>query len=487
MYLGVLVGLINRLFLLPHYLTLEQLGLIDAITIIAVVYSELALVGLKGSLQKFFSIFESNKTLPNYIGLTLVFSFIGFIILGIPLYLFKNSLIDLFPRDKSFVNEYYFFIYPLALFIMYKGVFTIFSINKMRLTVPSIINEFYLKIAVLIILLLKGLGLIDFDWYVILFCISYAIGFILLYSYCKKVLSLKIKFNLNPILNSHSSELKKYSFFVLLMGISNTVSQYTDSIMLASVKGLETSAIYSVAFFIGLSIEMPKRAISNISGAIIARHWNEGNQNEIIKLYKQSSINQGIIGIGLFLIILFSIDEIFYILPKSEILSQGKNVAIIIALSRVIDMLTGINNEILRTSPSYRLDFYLIIFFIVISVISNYILIPLHGLEGAAFATLISVSLYNTIRYILLYKLYNFNPFTYKTLWLIFIFILLSLVIYLTPNIAYNNIIFALLIIGVKTLAIGCLFTFITYKLKLSNEINNLLNWGFQILRKKRL
>jgi O-antigen/teichoic acid export membrane protein len=484
MYFGVLVGLINRLFLLPHYLTLEQLGLIDAITIISVVFSELSLFGIKGSLQKFFSIFEDKGILRNYMGLVILVPIIGYVFLGLSLFLFQDWVIDLFPKDKEMIKRYYYFIYPIGFFLMYKGILTIFSANKMRLTVPAIINDFFLKLSVLMLLLLIGFSFIDFDWYVILFSGSYVIATVGLYLYCKKVLRFGVSFNIKEVIASHGKEIRRYSFFILLMGVSNMVSQFTDSLMLASIKGLETSAIYSVAFFIGLSIEMPKRAISNISGAIIARHWNDNNKIEIVKLYKQSSINQGVIGVGLFLLVLFSLDEIFYILPKSEILIQGKSVAIIIGVSRIIDMITGINSEILRTSSKYRYDFYLLIFFIGLSITTNYFLIPVYGIEGAAYATLISVSLYNILRYFVLKLTFKFDPFDRKTGLLVLIFLVLVGIIYLVPNFSYDSVITAIIIIAIKSVVIGSVFAFVTYKLKLSNEINKLIDWGINKLKR---
>ena len=477
LYVGVLFGVINRLFLLPYYLTFEQLGMIDALLGVSIIVSEISMLGLKGSLQKFFSIFDKKGELPLLNSITLLFPLISFSIITLCLIAFKENIISLFPKNKELFSTYYYYIIPLSLFITYKGMLTIFSANRMRLTIPTILNENFIRIVLLISLLLIGNHIIDFDIYVFLMCSAYFFAAFLMFTYCKKSLDLRFNLNLRQVPKKSYFKIINYSFFVFLMGVSNLVSQYTDSLMLASIEGFNASGIYSIAFFIGLSIEMPKRAISTISGALIAKHWNDNKPNEINKLYKQTSINQGIVGGLLFLLVVVCINEIFYLLPKSEALSIGKNVAIIIGFSRFVDMITGINSEILRTSKYYRVDFFMIIFFIGLSIFSNYILIPIYKLEGAAYATLISVALYNFIRFIVVKKLFNFNPFNLKTVYLITLLGSLLLInIFLIPTISFESKLMMALLLVIKTAIFGSIFTYLVYRLNLSVEINNLVN-----------
>ncbi len=485
LYIGVLIGLVNRLFLLPYYLTFEQLGLIDIIIGISIIISEISLLGLKGSLQKFFSIFEKNKQLKTLTGITLYLPIISFLIISLTIILCKGTIVSWFPKNETLFSKHYYYLIPFSFFFMYKGILTVFAANKMRLTVPTILNEVFSKISILLSLLLIGYHFIEFDVYILLICISYFLIAFGLYFYNRVFLNMKASTNFSNIDLKSVKQIRTYSLFVLLMGLSNMVSQYTDSFMLGSIEGFNVTGIYSIAFYIGLSIEMPKRAISSISGAIIAKHWNNNEEKEINKLYKQSSINQGIIGAFLFLLVFVCLDELFYILPKSEELSIGKNVALIIGASRLIDMITGINNEILRTSSYYRIDFILILFFIGLSITTNLILIPILGIEGAATATLISVALYNIIRFIILKRLFNFNPFTIETLKLILLLSSLIGVSLLLPNINTNNVFQSIIIIIIKSLIYGGLFILISYKLKLSIEINTLINKIANIIRKK--
>lgn len=485
LYIGAIIGLINRLFLLPNYLSLEQLGLVDVLMVIAMLLAKVSYFGTQGSITKFFSYFKDKGSLSTFSGFILLIPLIGYSIFSLLMILFDNYIIDFFKEDKELLTSYYYFIFPLAFFIIIKEIFTTYSVNNLRLTVPSILNETFTRLATLILLLLIGYNLINFYNYVFLTVIIHFITAILLVIYCIKTFNFSFNLSLKQISRSEYKDISVYSIFIFFAGLSAIISQYTDSIMLARLKGFNASAIYSVAFFIGLSIEMPKRAITSISTGLIAKHWNDNNKNAILKLYKQSSINQGVIGAFLLLLILVSIDEIFYLLPKRELLIAGKDVAIIIGLSRLIDMITGINNEILRTSKYYKIDFYVLIFFILLSITSNLILIPILGLNGAAYATLISVTLYNLVRYLLLKKLFGFEPFTFKTLKLFMLLGGLILINLFVPQVNINSIIESLITIALKSVFYGGLFLFFIYRFSISDEINNIINTILSKIYKK--
>jgi O-antigen/teichoic acid export membrane protein len=485
LYIGVVIGLINRLFFLPNFLTLEQLGLIDVLIIISMLLARISYLGTQGSITKFFSYFKDKNTLTTFTGFFLLIPLIGYVIFGCLFYIFQEEIIHQFSKNKELLTSYYYFIFPLALIVIFKEIFSTYSINNLRLTVPSLLNEIILRFGTLILLLLIGYSYISFYNYVVLLTIIYALTVITLIIYCKINFNFNFNFKFSLIRKDDYKNISTYSFFIFLAGISGMVSQYTDSIMLASIKGFESSAIYSIAFFIGMSIEMPKRAITSITSSVIAKHWNDNNKTEIHKLYKQSSINQGVIGAFLFLLVLVNIDEIFFLLPKSDILSAGKNVAIIIGISRLIDMVTGVNSEILRTSKYYKVDLFVLISFIGISIISNLVLIPILGLNGAAVATLISVFLYNLIRYLILKKLFSFEPFTVKTLQLFLIILLFVGINYIMIDFNIKTIFDSIKLILFKSLCYGIAFVCVIHILTISKEMNDIIKLILDKLRFK--
>ena len=98
---------------------------------------------------------------------------------------------------------------------------------------------------------------------------------------------------------------------------------------------------------------------------------------------------------------------------------------------------------------------------------TNYLLIPIYGITGAAIATAISVFLFNSIKILLLKIKLNMQPFSKQT----FLSIILLLIIYLlVQSLMISGYVF-IDIVWRSTLVLF-LFTPAMIKLNLSEDIN---------------
>lgn len=486
-YMAAVIGIINRLFLLPQYLTATELGFLDIFFYVVTIFSSLSSLGSTAILLKYHQYFKNKNQYPAIVGEVILITLVGFFLLTFILFYLKSNILNFYKtdiNDLELITNFFYLIPIFALIFIIKNLFSTFSVIAQRLTIPAIFNDFWVKISSLLLLLLISIKIIDFYGYFHLILLSYLLATSLLVSYCFKFLSFKASFNLSGITKAEHKESIKYSSFALLSGLAGSITLYADSIMLSSIEGFNISGIYSIAFFIGMSIELPKRALTSISQPIISSYFENKKFKEIDKLYKQSSINQGFIGFLFFLIILINIDSIFALIPNNETYIIGRNVALIIGVSKLLDMFLGVNNEILRASKHYYLDLYFLVFFIIITVGFNYILIPLYNIDGAAFATLMSILVYNIIRFIILKKIYNFFPFTFQSLKLLILFLTLAILGCWFPSFSNEKIIFAFINISIKSAIFTFIFVFISYKLEISPEINKLINLGLNKLRK---
>ncbi len=87
-----------------------------------------------------------------------------------------------------------------------------------------------------------------------------------------------------------------------------------------------------------------------------------------------------------------------------------------VGLGRIVDMMTGLNTEILTNSRYYRWDIVFILLFSVLMVASNFYLIPRYGFNGAAAASLLSVAVYNLVKLVFIRQKLAIQPFTTNTL-----------------------------------------------------------------------
>ena len=150
-------------------------------------------------------------------------------------------------------------------------------------------------------------------------------------------------------------EMYQYGLWVLLAGASFTLIQHVEKIMLPAYDGgLNTTAIFDIASRIALVIAIPRNAIASISLPLLAESWQKNDMAHIEEIYRKSSLVLFIVGGFLFLGIWCNVDEIFQLLPKADIYSQGRWVVFFFGMSKVIDMATGLNSEILINSKYYH-------------------------------------------------------------------------------------------------------------------------------------
>jgi O-antigen/teichoic acid export membrane protein len=262
-----------------------------------------------------------------------------------------------------------------------------------------------------------------------------------------------------------------YSMFAFLNSGSNLIVMKIDSLMIAALISLNSNAIYTTAFFIATVIEMPRRSISQIMGPLVADNFKSNNFAEIKSLYQKSSLILFIISVLLFIGIIANIDSLYFLIPKWREFAPGKIVVVIIGLAKIIEMVTGINGEIIVMSKYYRFNMLAITILAVFTITTNSILIPIYGLAGAAFATLLSVTVFNAIKMIFIKVKLKMVPFTFKT----FIVLLLGIGVYaistLIPRLPNP-----ILAIIVKSIVITIIYGFVIIRFNISPQITRLFN-----------
>jgi len=130
-----------------------------------------------------------------------------------------------------------------------------------------------------------------------------------------------------------------------------------------------------------------------------------------------------------------------------------------------------VNSQIIGTSNYWKFDFYTNLFYIIISIPLNWFLIKNYNLEGLAYSNLIALTLYNTVRFIFIYKKFNLQPYTYKHGLFLVSSIGLMLLIHLIPTI--NNILANIL---VQSFAFGISFYVLVNWLNPAPEILNMVH-----------
>ena len=88
-------------------------------------------------------------------------------------------------------------------------------------------------------------------------------------------------------------------------------------------------------------------------------------------------------------------------------------------------------------SKYYRYDLYTSVFLVFLTIATNFFLIQKYGINGAAMATAISVFLFRFIRVVVIKIKMNMHPFSYKTIYTIFLLVIIYFLVFFLPSTGY--------------------------------------------------
>lgn len=416
-YVGAAIGMVNVLWITPKYLSTAEMGLTRFMLDFGLLLAQFAQLGASHIAVRFFTYFQDEaKKHKGFFVFLLLMPFIGLSFLTLAYFFLNPMFTSIYRKESPELLKYYFYFLPLIFFLVYMGVLEAYARVHLRIVVPALIREIFLKIVNAALILAYGLHFIDFQQLVMSLIASYGLAVVLLLVYIRKLDRLYLVWDFSFVRTPLFRQMFSYGFFVLLGGAGTLLASKIDTLMVAAYEGgLNLTGIYSLAFNIAMVIEIPRRAITQISTPLVADAWRRDDRKQIQSLYQKSSINQLIAGAFLFLGVWCNIDSIFQIIPNGEVFKMGKWVVFIIAMSRVTDMANGINSEIVVNSKYYRFDLFTMVLLAFLTVFLNSLLIPRYQIVGAALGTFFSVASYNVIRTIFLWVKFRMQPFTPKT------------------------------------------------------------------------
>ncbi|MCE6992727.1 polysaccharide biosynthesis C-terminal domain-containing protein [Dyadobacter sp. CY323] len=474
-YIGVGVGIINQMYVSTKFLSVEQLAVSRLLFENSLLFAAFAHLGTPFIADKFFSLFRDDKEghhgiLPFLLFLPLIG---GLLFSG--LYLASSGLIRAYYMERSpMLTNYHFLVIPLTIFWLYIAVLESYCRNNSRIAIPNFIREVYLRFANMILILIFGLGWLSFDLMLYLVIISYGFGVVFLIFYIKKLGKWYWRFPDRSILtNGLFKQMLAYGSFTLLGGIGVNLMLFIDRSMLAGERGLIQTGIFIIAAYIAGVIEIPRKAIAQISIPLLTTSLLNKDYDHIRMINRKSALNQLIAGGLFFALIWISIDEIFYLIPKGETYSEGKMVVLFLALAKVFDIATGLNLEIILYSKYYRYATMFIITSAVIGFCLNLWLIPLYGFTGAAIATAMTTLIYSVSRMTFVWRKFQVQPFSLKTLQVFLILVGMYALTLLMPD--YQMTTFsAMATLAIRSAIFALVFAFLVLKYELSPELNEL-------------
>jgi O-antigen/teichoic acid export membrane protein len=470
-YIGILIGAINIIFIQPKLLTPEELGLTRLLYDFAYIIGLAVPLGLPNIIVKFFPFFKDRNLKHNgFAGIILIVFLVGFIISAASLLFFKPTITSHYIDKASLFVHYFSFIIPFTFIVSAITITTAYCQALFKSTIPSFLNDICLRLGTIVITIMYFNKWITLDYYVYLFIGLYAVELLIIVGYIVFVDTISFKPN-KVVLKEHSvKKMMKFGLLLCLASFASIALRKVDVLFLGT-SSLELVAVYTTAIFIASFIEVPLGALERISHTKIADNFAKENHTEIEKIYKDSVKYLLIIGGLLFIGINTCTQYVYQIGHLPDVYLQCINVVYIVSIAALINISTGINSAIMFYSKHYVLGTILLVGTLLVTILLNIILIPKYGIYGAAIASASGSLIYNFSKFSFIYYKFKFQPYTIKSLFILLIIIISTIIGYVIPNISSNAIVNVL----VKGIIVSSVYIGSIYQFKLSPELFNMV------------
>ncbi|MDL2252407.1 lipopolysaccharide biosynthesis protein [Odoribacter sp. OttesenSCG-928-J03] len=478
-YIGAFIGFLTQMFIITKFLSPEDIGLTSVILEIAIMFGVLCQLGTSSSIMRYFPYFKNKENKNNgFFFYIVILPLIGSLIF-IPIYLiFKTPIIAFLAKSSTLFTPYYYWIIPLIIFMAYWQVFEVYSTVNMRIVVPKFNREIGVRLMLVVVYLLYGFHVINRDGLVSGIMIVYGIILLITFIYVSRIAPISLAHDTSYVSKPLRKEFFKYTSYLIVGALGSTMLSRLDLFMVSSEMGYDYSGIFRIATYMAAVIDIPSRSISAISSPVAAEALKNGDFQASNKLYQKVSLHQLILGGFIFVLIWINVDNIFAIMPNGEIYAQGKWVVFFLGMAKLIEVTLNFGGILISFSKYYYWSLYFVFFIIIIGILTNYTLIPILGVSGAAIATTITAALSYSVQQWLVLKKVKGNPYTMGTLKTLSIFALLLGINILMPKVL-NPWMDGLYRTALTVVAgLGLL-----YGLKVSDDVNRLLR---TILRIKK-
>lgn len=481
-YIGTFIGFITTMFIMTRFLRPEEIGLTRVILEAGLLFSVLAQLGTSASMLRFFPYFRNEKNKDN--GFTfymLAIPAIGCTVFVLLYVLLRSAITGMFIEKSPLFVDYYYWVIPMIVILTYWQVFETYSAVKMRIVVPKFNRDVLLRVLLLSVYLFYGYHLITQRQLVGGFVVVYAVSALATFMYVLRIGRFTLKHDnsfINPPLRR---DIGRYTLFLIVGALAETILAKLDLFMVSSGMGLDYSGIYTIAFNMAVVIEIPRRSITGISSPLAAEALKGGDFETANKLYQKVSLHQLLAGGLIFVIIWANIDGIFAVIPNGEIYAQGKWVVLFIGLAKLIEITLNFGGVLINFSKYYYWSLYFTFFIVAIGILTNYLLIPVMGITGAALATTVTCMLTYSVQQWIVLKKVKGNPYTKDTLKTLILLILLTGVGYILPHAgnSWVDIIYRSAVLGILGLAA-------VYYTRLSPHVNEVVDEVLRYIRIKK-
>lgn len=422
-YIGFAIGFFNTyLFTRQGGFTKEQFGLTAIFLAAAQLMYSIANLGTPSVIHKFFPYYKAHLSPQknDLLSRALLLSCIGFlpvIALGIA---FKGPLITKIFSNSPELIEYYYWLFPFAFGYTVFMLLDVYIWQVGKAVLSNLMKEVVYRASVTLLILLTTFAVIrNFDVFISFYSFTYLIMAVFLLAYLGRKGYLHFTLQKSIITKKFQKKIIILMSYVWSGILIYSLASVIDTFLIAAIlpNGVGLAGVFTFGQYMTSLIQAPQRAVISAATGPLSAAWREKDYAKINKIYHRSSINQLLFACAMFTLIWLNFEDGIRTFQLQPDYLAAQWVFFFIGLTRIIDMGTGVNAQIIATSSHWRFEFFSGLVLLVLMLPLNYFLTVKTGIIGPAIASLISFTVYNTVRYFFLLRKFRMQPFDCNTVY----------------------------------------------------------------------
>ena len=411
-YVGIGLGFVNVVLLYPKVLAADEFGLTRLMVSIATIAAQVAQLGAENTVIRYYPYFrDPQRNDRGLLGMLLLFGTVVGLLAMLVIGVFHGLLSEIFSDRNALYDRYGLLVLPLVLSEVYFILLRSYSRSLRRTVQPGFIREFVLRILQTGLILFQAWKPMPFTWFMALYTCLFLICTVTLAADLFRAGYFKLGWAERWLPSRLRRSMITYSGFTLSASIAGIVLGNMDQLMIGALlsDGLRYVAHYAVGFYFGSVIAAPGRALGQVAVPLLADAWKRNDKRMIADLYRRSALVQTVISGFLFLLLWACVDDLFLLLPAEY--AAASEVAVLIGLAYLLTSAIGLSAGIISMSRAYHLDAWSSLAMLLVNVVANFFLIRNFGISGAAWATLMALTVVNAYRTHFLRKKFGLWPF----------------------------------------------------------------------------
>ncbi len=431
-FVGTLLGAASLLVVQPNCLSKEELGLTRLLLSFATVLSSILSFGVSSVTVRYMPrVFDRTSGHRGFFGFMLLYTgmsvAIGLILLG----LLRGTIAGTYGGDADLFGAHFHLVVMLSVAISFTLGLNAYCMALLRSVFPTVLNDIIVRMMFIGIILAHFTGWTEREEFLLAFCGIYVVQAVLLVLYIMVVDRPALVPDLGHIHGTIGlRSILRYGAVITFASINSVTLKYVDSIFVGRIS-TEEVAIYSIAAFIGLIIEIPLTALERIANPAVGHAMANNDMEQVRTIYHRSARFLFLLGGLCFILVVSNATDLLGLLPEGY--RSGAPVAMVIALGALVNMATGVNHPILMNSDRYIYGSVFLVVLLAITMFGNWLLIPRIGMMGAAVTACMAGVVYNALKFEFIRRHFGMQPFDRATLGIALVVAGLTSVLLLMP------------------------------------------------------